>query len=66
MPHEADEGLAWPLREIREESNQVSEIGDHPKESGKWLGMLRGGYFGKIKPFIVCRRIATGICRSCS
>lgn len=30
VPHEAHEGLALPLREIRGESNQVSEIGGHP------------------------------------
>jgi hypothetical protein len=30
VPHQAHEGLALPIREIREESNQVSEIGGHP------------------------------------
>jgi hypothetical protein len=38
--HEAHEGLALPLREIREESNQVSEIGGHPKWSGIWSGIF--------------------------
>lgn len=37
VAHQAHEGLALPLREIREESNQVSEIGGHPKWSGIFL-----------------------------
>ena len=40
VPHEAHEGLALPLREIQEESNQVSEIGGHPKWSGIWSGIF--------------------------
>ena len=37
VPHQAHERLALPLWEIREESNQVSEIGGHPKWSGIFL-----------------------------
>jgi len=40
VPHQAHEGLALSLREIREESNQVSEIGGHPKWSGIWSGIF--------------------------
>jgi len=40
VPHQAHEGLALPLRVIREESNQVSEIGGHPKWSGIWSGIF--------------------------
>ena len=40
MPHQAHEGLALTIREIREESNQVSEIGGHPKWSGMWSGIF--------------------------
>jgi len=46
VPHEAHERLALTLREIREESNQVSEIGGHPKWSGMWFGIfLACGFF---------------------
>lgn len=48
VPHEAHEGLALPLREIREESNQVSEIGGHPKWSGIWPGIPRLQYLPRI------------------
>ena len=43
VPHQAHERLALPLREIREESNQVSEIGGHPKWSGMWSGICDAG-----------------------
>ena len=37
VPHQAHEGLALPLREIREESNQIADVGGHPKWSGIFL-----------------------------
>ena len=40
VPHEAHEGLALVLRELREESNQVPEIGGHPQWSGLWSGVF--------------------------
>ena len=40
VPHQAHEGLALVLRELREESNQVPEIGGHPQWSGLWSGVF--------------------------
>jgi hypothetical protein len=40
VPHQAHEGLALAIREIREESKQVSEIGGHPEWSGIWSGIF--------------------------
>jgi hypothetical protein len=37
VPHQAHEGLALPFREIREESNQIADVGGHPKWSGIFL-----------------------------
>lgn len=44
VPYQAHEGLALPIQEIREESNQACEIGADAKKSGIFLdsGISRG------------------------
>lgn len=40
VPHQAHEGPALVLGEVREESNQISDVGGHPNWSGMWSGIF--------------------------
>jgi hypothetical protein len=40
VPHQAHEGPALVLGEVREESNHLIEIGGHPHWSGMWSGIF--------------------------